>query len=250
MTALARIRRRLASEAGFTLVEMLTAMVIGTVVVFAAFTFMERSFTASTDVADRVDAAQRGRVAMDAITRQLRSQVCVAAKLPLQAATATSATFTTDLTDGTPPKPTDSPPRYGPEWRTLTFAPGAGGYTVTEQDYAMTAGPPLATTVTWASTPKRTTTLLTGAAQSGATPFLQYFGFDNSKTPPQFKEFTSPLSAADLSNVTQIRVTFVVRPAHTQSNANRGATLTDQITLPQADPNQTDPNKATVSPTC
>jgi prepilin-type N-terminal cleavage/methylation domain-containing protein len=237
-----RLRARLAAEAGFTLVEMLTAMVIGTVVLFAAFTFMERSFDASAEISDRVDAAQRGRTAMDATIRQLRSQVCVAAKLPLQSASATSVTFTTDLTDGSQPLKT--------ERRTLTFAPATKGYALTEQDLAMTAGPPTSPTVTWATSPKRSVTLISGVAQDGSTPFLQYFGWDNSTTPAQFKELTSPVAAADLSDVTQIRVTFAVSPEHGLSPGSRGATLTDQITLPQADPNQGDPTKTSVSPTC
>jgi Tfp pilus assembly protein PilV len=242
MTALARVRARLAGEAGFTLVELLTAMVIGMVVVFAAFALMERSFSASTQVADRVDAIARGRTAMDDVTRQLRSQVCVAAKLPLLSATATSATFTTDLTDGSQPLKT--------ERRTLTFAPAANGWSLTEQDHAMTAGPPTSSTVAWASTPTRSVSLITGIAPDGTTPFLQYFGYDNTKTPPEYKEFTSPLSAADLQNVTQIRVSFAVAPEHSSTSASRKATLTDQVVLPQADPNQGDPNKTTMAPAC
>ena len=38
---------------------------------------LDRSFTASGQIADRQDALQRGRQAMELMTRQLRSQVCV-----------------------------------------------------------------------------------------------------------------------------------------------------------------------------
>jgi prepilin-type N-terminal cleavage/methylation domain-containing protein len=111
MTRLQRLRARVAGQAGFTLVELLVGMTIGMVVVFAAFTLMERSFVAANDIADRADAAQRGRIAMDAVTRQLRSQVCFSGQLPLLAGSANSIDFVTDLGDGT----------TSPERHVLTF---------------------------------------------------------------------------------------------------------------------------------
>jgi len=69
-------RPRLRDERGFTLIELLVAMSVGMVVLLAAFMLLDRSFTASGQIADRQDALQRGRQAMELITRQLRSQVC------------------------------------------------------------------------------------------------------------------------------------------------------------------------------
>jgi type II secretory pathway pseudopilin PulG len=237
MTLAARTRARLAGEDGFTLVELLTAMVIGMVVVFAAFALMDRSFSASTQIADRVDAAQRGRTAMDDVMRQLGSQVCVGSTLPLQSATSNAVTFTVDLTDGSKP--------LSAQLRTLTFASVGGAYTLTERDVAMTSGPP---SLAWAATPKRTVTLLAGAQQNGTNAFLRYFGYDTTKTPPQLKEFTSPVAPADLPKVSRIQVEFAVKPAHSSSSIARGTTLRDQMVLPQADPNQIDPTKDV--PTC
>jgi prepilin-type N-terminal cleavage/methylation domain-containing protein len=72
------LRRRVhaSGERGFTLVEMLVAMSIGVVILLAAFTLLDRSFTTSAQIADRQEGLQRGRQAMELITRQLRSQVC------------------------------------------------------------------------------------------------------------------------------------------------------------------------------
>jgi Tfp pilus assembly protein PilW len=237
MRVAARARARLAGEAGFTLVELLTAMVVGMVVVFAAFALMERSFTATTDIADRADAAQRGRIAMDTVTRQLRSQVCFSGQLPLLAASQTSVDFVTDLGDGT----------TSPERHVLTFANAANGYTLTETDYPMTSANG-ALPVTWGS--PTTKTLLTGIAQNGATPFFQYLGYDDSTDPPSVSTLNSPVAATDFGSVTQIAISFAVRPAHTQTRASRGSVLSEQVGVPQADPNLTDPNKDTVSATC
>jgi prepilin-type N-terminal cleavage/methylation domain-containing protein len=237
MTCLQRLRARLACEAGFTLIELLTAMVIGLVVVFAAFTLMGRSFVAANDVADRADAAQRGRIAMDGVTRQLRSQVCFSGQLPLLAGSANSIDFVTDLGDGT----------TSPERHVLTFTNGTKGYTLTETDYPMTSANG-ATPVTW-GTP-RTKTLLTGIAPNGNTPFLQYLGYDATTNPPSVTTLNSPLVSDDFDNVTQIAVSFTVNPAHAQTLASRGSALSEQVAVPQADPNLTDPTKPTVSATC
>jgi len=237
VSLLRRAHARIAGEAGFTLVELLTAMVIGMIVVFAAFTLMGRSFSAATDVADRAEAAQRGRIAMDTVTRQLRSQVCVAGTLPLLSATASSVDFVTDLGDGT----------TSPERHVLTFTSGTNGYTLTETDYPMTSANG-ATPVTWGA--PKTKTLLTGAAQNGATPFFQYLGYDATTTPPSVTTLNSPVAATDFDTVTQIAVSFAVTPAHAQTRSARGSVLSEQVAVPQADPNLSDPNKPTVSATC
>jgi prepilin-type N-terminal cleavage/methylation domain-containing protein len=235
VTALARLRRRLAAEDGFTLVEMLTAMTIGTIVTFAAAGLLTRAFVASNEVSDRVDAAQRGRVAMDTVTRELRSMVCFSGITPIVAGSNTSMTFVTDLSDGS----------VSPERHVLTFANG----TLTDAVYQMTSANG-ATPVTWAASPRTTTTLLTGAAQNGSAPFFQYLGWDASTTPPTTPALNSPLATADLDNVTQIVVSFGVLPAHSSTASMRGSVLTEQVGVPQADPNLTDPNKTTVSQTC
>ena len=58
-------------------------MVIGMIVLMAAFMVLDRTITASGQVADRSEALQRGRQAMELVTRQLRSQVCVGTTKPI-----------------------------------------------------------------------------------------------------------------------------------------------------------------------
>jgi len=53
--------RRLADESGFTLVELLTAVVIGMVVVLAAFMLLDRSVASSSQIVMREETLQRGR---------------------------------------------------------------------------------------------------------------------------------------------------------------------------------------------
>jgi prepilin-type N-terminal cleavage/methylation domain-containing protein len=76
MTLLARIRRRMGQERGFTLIELMVSMTVGVVIVGVAFGLLDavvRTFSAS---GNRVDVSQRGRQAMDQVTQKLRSQVC------------------------------------------------------------------------------------------------------------------------------------------------------------------------------
>ena len=62
----------------------------------------------SNGVISKTDASQRGRLAMDQMTRALRSQVCLdlgsaTARPALEAANRNSMTFYTDLSDGSRP---------------------------------------------------------------------------------------------------------------------------------------------------
>jgi Tfp pilus assembly protein PilW len=239
MSGLRRIRSRLSDEAGFTLVELLAAMIIGLLVIFAAFGLTTRAFQATNEATDRVDAAQRGRVAMDVVTRQMGSMVCFSGTLPLISGSPTAATFVTDLGDGT----------TSPERHTLTFtANTSGSYNLVETDYTMTSVNG-ATPVTWSSSPARTKTLLANVAQDGSTPFLSYLGY-SATTADRTTALNSTLTSDDLDNVTQIAVTFNVKPEHASTAAARGTTLSERIAVPQADPNLTDPRKTSVAATC
>ncbi len=90
---------RPSDERGFTLIELLVAMSIGMIVLLGAFMLLDRSFSASGQVADREDALQQGRQSMELMTRQLRSQVCLGKNnTPLVSANDNSVTFYADLT--------------------------------------------------------------------------------------------------------------------------------------------------------
>ena len=120
--------RRLRSESGVTLVELMVAMMIGTITILAVYGVLDTSIKQSTKIAGRVNATQRGRIAMDTITRQLRSQVCYSATVPaLVSGTDTAVKFHVDLTDGS--KPIEQHEIfYNPTARTLTERvwPGRG----------------------------------------------------------------------------------------------------------------------------
>lgn len=71
------IDRLRADEDGFSLIELLMAMALGSVVLTAMLTVFLNGMQASTRVTDRVDSAQRGRLAMDRVVTLLNSQTCL-----------------------------------------------------------------------------------------------------------------------------------------------------------------------------
>src|SRR3954470_19511658 len=93
-----RLRRRLRSERGFTLIEMLVASALGLVILTAMLTLLDASQTASSRVTARVDGTQRGRVAMEQVTQRLRSQICLGSATPLITGHATSPTDANSVT--------------------------------------------------------------------------------------------------------------------------------------------------------
>ena len=75
--------RRLATRAargeeGMTLVEVLVGMSAAMVVIFAAYGAVAAATNMQTRTTNRVESAQRGRSAMETITRDIRAQMCVA----------------------------------------------------------------------------------------------------------------------------------------------------------------------------
>ena len=66
-------------DQGFTLVELMIGMGIGLIVIAGGMTILDSTLRISRTTQGRVDTAQRGRIAMETLTRTLRSQVCLSA---------------------------------------------------------------------------------------------------------------------------------------------------------------------------
>jgi prepilin-type N-terminal cleavage/methylation domain-containing protein len=217
--------RRLSDERGFTLIELLVAMVIGMVVLMAAFMVLDRTISASGQVADRSEALQRGRQAMELISRQLRSQVCVGNTKPIVSGTDTSISFYADLSDGTTPI----------KQRTLSYSSTTD--TITE---SVVTGAGTYPSLTFTGTPT-STPLLTKVKQiqdTGLRPIFRYYGYQTGTTNGTLVQLTAPLSATDIGRVALIKVgfrAFAVRPI---SNDKDSAVLEDDVYTRTAVPTQ------------
>jgi prepilin-type N-terminal cleavage/methylation domain-containing protein len=210
-------RPRISDERGFSLPELLVAMVIGMVVLLASFMVLDRSFTASGQIADRTEALQRGRLAMNLITRQLRSQVCVGDTVPIVAATATSVTFYADLSDGSTPI----------KRRQLSFDPVT--QTITE---SVIAGTGIYPALTFTSTPK-TVPLLTKVQQimdgTTARPIFRYYGYVVGTTTGALEQLPAPLSSANLKRVALIKVGYRAFADRSITNDKDSTVLEDDV---------------------
>ena len=144
---------RLRAEDGFSLTELLAAMIIGIVIIFWAFQRHRQQRRDQRQGRGRTDATQRGRAAMDEITRALRSAVCANNTPPITTATPTQVVFIADLSDGS----------RLPEQR--QFSNNATTDTITE---SIVAGSGTANAVTWVATPK-TIPVLTNSDPDPAT---------------------------------------------------------------------------------
>jgi len=218
------IRRRLSGERGFTLVELLVAITVGMVVLMAAFMVLDRSISASSQISDRTEALQRGRQAMDLITRQLRSQVCLGETAPIVSGNDTSLTFYGDLSDGTTPI----------KQRTLSYSSSTD--TITESVVPGVGTYP-ALTFTGATTSQP---LLTKVKQivDGSTnrPVFRYYGYQTGTTNGTLVQLASPLTATNLPKVALIKIgfrAFAVRPI---LNDKDSATLENDVYLRVAVP--------------
>ena len=91
-------------ERGFTIIELLVSMLILGIVVAGAMTMMQVVLRQSRGTVERTDAMQRGRLVLDQITREIRSQVCLnPTTYGLHTASDDSITFYTNFGDGTKP---------------------------------------------------------------------------------------------------------------------------------------------------
>ena len=225
--------QRLRSHAGFTLPELLVAMAIGMLTVLAVVAILETSMKQSNAIAGRVNATQRGRIAMDAITRQLRSQVCLSATVPaIISGDDDAVKFYVDLSNGTKPI----------EKRELRF--DATKRTIREVTW-VGSPPPL----TFPATATKDRLLLDDVYRRSwpgePTEIFRYYAF-NTATPPQpILRLPTPLSLTDAARVARIETGFTTLPPRAKPSPASSATLQNEIYVRVADPNDPAP-----TPTC
>jgi prepilin-type N-terminal cleavage/methylation domain-containing protein len=226
--------RSLRREDGFTIVELLAGMAIGLVVIAAAFALLEASVRTTVRTQQRVELVQRGRAAMDLITRQLRSQVCLGKVASLVEARADSVTFYADLTDGASGKP--------PQRRTITYADGKIAQKVEEG----TGMPP---STQWVTAPVTTTLLADvgpdpalAAAADGTRPIFRYYAFSRDPVPQMIGPLATPIAASVLPSIVKISVSYGVRRTDAPSTEVPTTVMQDDVYIRSADPNLPSPS--------
>lgn len=239
------MRRRLRAESGMTLIEVLVASSVGMIVVLAIFAMLDSSVRMNTGVMSRTDAMQRGRLAMDVLTQELRSQVCLADRTSAIAADSdeNSVSFYSDFSDGDGSEP--------PTKRTLSFDPDTGA--IQTQIFAATRLEP--SYGQFVTSPTTTNLRLENASLQEGVPFLQYYAYEWKGDPPRPEatlKLPTPLSSSDARRVARIDIAFVSRPTG-EKDDDHGVNLTDQIMARHSDPNLArwdPPNSSLPDPRC
>ena len=238
-------------EDGFTLPEMLTAISMAVIISLAAFTLIEVTMHRAGETAARTDTNQRARAAMDTMTRELRSEVCLNKTTPpIVSGTDTSVGFYSDFTDQSNP---DVPPVY----RVLTF----DGARITENDYVGTSNHAKPPTFAYDLSKGTTRVVLSNALAYRApkatvdTPVFTYYAYDAANPPQTSVKLTTPLTAADRARVARIDVNFRATASTQRGPDGKSRAVSkfslpvqDQVQVREADPNAYDPTRP-VAPT-
>ncbi len=229
MRRLWRTRPRLSDERGFTLVELLVTGVLGVLILGSATLITIGAARHNVEVAERTDATQRGRLAMERAVQLIRSQVCTSySDYPVSYAGANRIVFATDLSDGTT-LPSQHTMEYTPATRVLSDQRAAG----------------LATTpLSFSST--RTTNFSVNDIDTDSTgAIFHYYAYPTAATAgvplTPSVELVPPaggtLSATNLGRISRIDISFLASGTTRETNTIQ-AELSDRVFVRIADPNQ------------
>ncbi len=218
-------------EDGVTIVELLVVCLIGIVVLSAAAGLTESSARSSARVTDEVEVAQRARLAMEQITRQLRSQVCLdTATPPIADGQDASITFYNEI---------DSNPDFSPKRQRISYSPASGGSIVQETWTTTSTGPP------WSfPEPRKSKVLLTNIDPPlPDQPIFRYYSFDGGGelTTPLDATLLTPIAANSTARVVRVEVSFEALPTGGSTEQSRRSGLRSSVYLRNTDHSDGDP---------
>lgn len=208
-------------QGGFTLVELMIGLSIGLLVVLGGLDILDSTLRISRTTQARVDSAQRGRTAMETLTRELRSQVCLSAAAPaLTTATSSNVIFYVNLGQ------VDAVP----ERHEIALS---GGDVILRR-WVGTGTPP---SMTWPGTPTSTRTLLENVSTYGGTPFLRYYAWQNGNPVLPTTLLPAPLTTANLAKPVKISLSFRTHANRDfRNNAQAYTDLQGSVFVRAADP--------------
>jgi prepilin-type N-terminal cleavage/methylation domain-containing protein len=219
---------RVRDESGFSLVELVVALAIGTVVLLAAFMLVDASTPLAQRTNDRVDAFQRGRLALDIVGAELRSQVCMPGAIPPIMPTVS------DEDDiwfyGNNQDQNSLPQRHHIYLQGNALLEDTWQGVGTQSNVTFPVNPP-----------PKTRTLLSPVALVPGVNLFRYFGFDGNLPAAVNKPVSTPVSVADSRNIVQVNLSFVARPTRATGASIRDSTFQQAVFFRTADP--TDPMK-------
>jgi type II secretory pathway pseudopilin PulG len=222
----------LRNEEGFTLMEVIVAMTIGIVLLGSTLTLLESTIKLNTGVLAKTDAMQRGRIAMDTVTQQLRSQVCFDINTSAIAAgsDADEVTFFSDFSADAQP----------PIKRTIEIT---GNGIVSERYDPPKPTPNPFTPASYPASPTASNLVLENArlqwdpVAKKPVDFFKYYAYREQNGLLQAtEELTPPLDAAEAARAARIEINYVSLPTGS-SDGKKAVNLSDQVMARHSDPN-------------
>jgi len=194
--------RRLRSESGFMLLELIMGTVVLTIVVAMFSQLMISIVTRDTAATNQAMLASEARPALDAMANELRAAMCNNLTAPITAANATSITFYT-------------PDRATPyHLQQITYSVSGGVLTRQVTKSTNTGGPP------WTmGTPGTAQKIVQSVVNPNApNPLVVFHYYDSSSpTPVDLSPTNIALTAAQLPTVAQVRASLTVAPTTSHS---------------------------------
>jgi Tfp pilus assembly protein PilW len=222
------LTRAAREESGQTLIELVVGMVIALVVLGAGFMILAAATPLAARTQDRVDAYQRGRLAMDVIASELRSQVCLPGAIPAIIPTASTNNeiwFYSNTGDDA----------QAPQRRRIYLTGNAIREDLWQGTYAANGS------VNFLVNPTSTRTLVSPVALVSGVDLFSYWGFDANLPAAVNQPISTPVSAVNAQKVVQVDVSYVVRPTSAAVASKRDSTFQQSVFFRTADP--TDPAK-------
>jgi hypothetical protein len=197
--------------------ELLVAMTIGLGVIFAALLVLDNATSLSKRTYQRVDATQRGRLALDLMMRELRSQVCLSSTAPaLVSATDTAVRYYVNL----------GGPDAVPERHELSLT--SGDIVLTRWTATGTAP-----NYTWNAAGSRT--LLENVQAQAGVPVFRYYAWGSGDPLLPDALLATPLSAANLGRPVKIAVAFRALPARDLKSTQGASDMQDSVFVRSSD---------------
>jgi prepilin-type N-terminal cleavage/methylation domain-containing protein len=238
--------QRLRSERGMTLIELLVTLVIAVILSLATFSLVEVTMKRSGEISARTDTLQRARGAMDAMTRQLRSQVCLGSSpaRTVTSATPTSITFSAYMGDpstkASQVSASATPTPIIAERRSLTLE----GDTIVERRWtgtpntAQAVGYTFPTNATGKRDLLKPVELVTPTSAPLTSALFRYYAYNPSTgKPDQLLDTTTALTEDQMRQIARIEIRYRALPTPQRRDGRAAVTLVDDVFARTIDPN-------------
>jgi prepilin-type N-terminal cleavage/methylation domain-containing protein len=221
----ARMWERLREDDGFSLMELLVALAIGSIVLTAVMMVFLNGMSGTAKVADRADASERARTTTDIMSSLLQAAVCNNNNAPVLAATATSVTFTANQGG-----PDADPVMYRLRWDSATKN--------LYEDTYVGNGQATDETITYPSTPTSTRLIGLNMVPKDGTNLFFYYPFSSASGTISASYTPAPITNTNtLKSIVAITTSMVALPERTKGTTDLSATTVEaQSVVGSVDP--------------